>query len=938
MIHNRFVSLILTAAAVVVLGAAALSVSSCQPNETEISVTGITVSTPSITITEGETSVISFTVEPADASVKDVSFSSSDTDVVTVDEKGRVTAVGPGTATITITTKDGGFKATVTVTVKAKAPAVVNVSGVKLDKHELSLKKDEKFTLTATVEPSDAADKSVSWKSSDTAVATVEDGEVVAVAAGTATITVTTTDGEFTDECKLTVTEDKPGDETVKVSGVKLDKHELSLKKDEKAALTATVEPSNASDKSVSWKSSATAVATVDGGEVVAVAAGTATITVTTTDGKFTDECKVTVTEDKPGDDTIKVTGVTLDQTELTIGVGTYATLVATVEPADATDKTVEWKSNKSSVAIVDDDGRVSGIIPGSATITVTTKDGGFKATCDVTVVNSAPPTPSGNSEFRAQYLEDQSSLATVGKVIHYKYGTNYMGTANQFLVLPCDMTTGEPVKDATASHFSAKSSIPGSISVSVTKVDAYNAFLVKVLKGDNGTYSDLSFTYTGTDGKTITQSTRLCIAPAAASSAFEYSVYANLVTATGSKTIEGTEGYSSVRFEYFMSSAKDQPVFEIFPKFNCTGPATVMDTGDMASYQWESYSSSGVLSITDKVSNTGVPYPEVTISKAGQPVVDYLYTDYKGNTKKRLFSFHVVQAYLDEGSALLLDGGIFCTEAEPAIIPKDGKQKIFVADGSGRNYYSTDVSFNWSSSDPSVATVEVVKGQGASYYCAEVSGKKVGKTTIKVTDVNGKTLVAYVTVLDSKEGHAYVEMGDGLKWAVENVGSRNIYDLSPQEYAWGSTTPGKSFDWDEYFDGNPQDGFSKYKIGKKTVLEPEDDTARQAWGGSWRMPTEAEWRTLMDRNKFEWTYSTDIGMIGYRVTSKIKGYEGTFIFLPAVYLIAGSVAMGGGVYWSSTLSGEDESNAVCFFIDFEETEIYDVSRCYGTAIRPVWK
>ena len=255
MIHNRFVSIILTAAAAVVLGAAALSVSSCQPNETEISVTGITVSTPSITITEGETSVISFTVEPADASVKDVSFSSSDTDVVTVDEKGRVTAVGPGTATITITTKDGGFKATVTVTVKAKAPAVVNVSGVKLDKHELSLKKDEKFTLTATVEPSDAADKSVSWKSSDTAVATVEDGEVVAVAAGTATITVTTTDGEFTDECKLTVAEDKPGDETVKVTGVKLDKHELSLKKDEKAALTATVEPSNASDKSVSWKS-----------------------------------------------------------------------------------------------------------------------------------------------------------------------------------------------------------------------------------------------------------------------------------------------------------------------------------------------------------------------------------------------------------------------------------------------------------------------------------------------------------------------------------------------------------------------------------------------------------------------------------------------------------------------------------------------------------
>ena len=913
MIHNRFVSIILTAAAAVVLGAAALSVSSCQPNETEISVTGITVSTPSITITEGETSVISFTVEPADASVKDVSFSSSDTDVVTVDEKGRVTAVGPGTATITITTKDGGFKATVTVTVKAKAPAVVNVSGVKLDKHELSLKKDEKFTLTATVEPSDAADKSVSWKSSDTAVATVEDGEVVAVAAGTATITVTTTDGEFTDECKLTVAEDKPGDETVKVTGVKLDKHELSLKKDEKA----------------------TAVATVDGGEVVAVAAGTATITVTTTDGKFTDECKVTVTEDKPGDDTIKVTGVTLDKTELTIGVGTYATLVATVEPADATDKTVEWKSNKSSVAIVDDDGRVSGIIPGSATITVTTKDGGFKATCDVTVVNSAPPTPSGNSEFRAQYLEDPSSLATVGKVIHYKYGTNYMGTANQFLVMPCDLTTGEPVKDATASHYSAKSSIPGSIGVSVTKVDAYNAFLVKVLKGDNGTYSDLSFTYTGTDGKTITQSTRLCIAPAAASSAFEYSVYANLVTATGSKTLEGTGSYS-VSYEYLARSANDKPVFEIFPKFKCAGPATVMDTGDMASYEWESYSQN--ISITDKVSSTGVPYPEVTFNKIGWSSVMYDYFDYKGNTNYLMVLFNVLQGYLDEGSFLRLDGGVRCSEAEPLIIPKGGKKKIYVSDGSGSSYYSLDVKFNWSSSDPSVASVEAEEGQGGSYYCAEVSGKKVGKTTIKVTDVNGKTLVAYVTVLDSKDGHAYVEMGDGLKWATDNVGSDSIYDLAPDEYAWGSTVRGRYFNWDEYFDGNPQEGFNKYSIGKKTVLEPEDDTARQAWGGSWRMPTEAEWRTLMDSNKFEWTYCTDIGMFGYRVTSKIKGYEGNYIYFPGVYLIAGSTAMGGGAYWSATLSGEDESKAVYFYFDSSGLRIGNCPRCYGTAIRPVWK
>ena len=278
MTRNRLITSVMTAIAVVALGVTALSVNSCKNKETEILVTGVKVSTPTLTINEGETATISFTVEPSNASNKGVSFTSSDTSVVTVDENGVVTAVGPGTATITITTKDGSYTATVTVTVKGKSVAV---SGVSLDIVEVTIKEGDSVTLTATVKPDDAADKSVSWSSSDDAVASVADGVVTGVKAGSATITVKTNDGGKTATCAVTVEA-----KAVAVESVSLDKSELSLEVGEEATLTATVSPADATDKEVSWSSSDPSVATVDdSGKVVAKAPGTTAVTVTTKDG-----------------------------------------------------------------------------------------------------------------------------------------------------------------------------------------------------------------------------------------------------------------------------------------------------------------------------------------------------------------------------------------------------------------------------------------------------------------------------------------------------------------------------------------------------------------------------------------------------------------------------------------------------------------------------
>lgn len=166
----------------------------------------------------------------------------------------------------------------------------ISVRGVELDKSELTLSEGEAATLTASISPDDAANKAVTWSTSDANVATVENGVVTAMGVGTATITVTTEDGGFSDTCEVTVLPD-----TIPVTGVELDKTKLTLRNGQITALAATVKPDDATNKAVTWSTSNAAVVTVKDGVVIAVGEGTATITVTTEDGGFTDSCVVLV-------------------------------------------------------------------------------------------------------------------------------------------------------------------------------------------------------------------------------------------------------------------------------------------------------------------------------------------------------------------------------------------------------------------------------------------------------------------------------------------------------------------------------------------------------------------------------------------------------------------------------------------------------------------
>ena len=168
----------------------------------DIPVTGVSVVPTAGSVTVGQTLTITASVAPADATNKAVTWSSSSDSIATV-EDGVVTGVAEGDATITVTTEDGGFTATCDVTVEA---ATVAVTGVSVSPTSDSITIGEDLTLTATVEPENATNKTVTWSSSEATVATVEDGVVTGVSAGNATITVTTEDGGFTATCDVTVT------------------------------------------------------------------------------------------------------------------------------------------------------------------------------------------------------------------------------------------------------------------------------------------------------------------------------------------------------------------------------------------------------------------------------------------------------------------------------------------------------------------------------------------------------------------------------------------------------------------------------------------------------------------------------------------------------------------------------------------------------------
>jgi uncharacterized protein YjdB len=262
----------------------------------------------------------------------------------------------------------------------------IKATGVELSSTNLEISRGETAFLQATVKPENATNKKVVWNSSNSAIASVTDGIVTASSAGIAVISAHPEDGVGTAYCTVSV--------VVPVSTIILGTRELGLDVDgimSMAIVSATVGPDEAGDKRVVWSSDNPSVATVSSQGpttslstlVTAVAPGVTTIRATSpVNGTVGDYCIVTVVTNE----FIGVEDMFVTPSKLQVLVGDTGLLTATVLPANATDKYVQWVSDNRSVATVDANGRVTGVSEGIAHISATTEDGGFRDEAEVEV------------------------------------------------------------------------------------------------------------------------------------------------------------------------------------------------------------------------------------------------------------------------------------------------------------------------------------------------------------------------------------------------------------------------------------------------------------------------------------------------------------------------------------------------------------------------
>ena len=251
--------------------------------------------------------------------------------------------------------------------------APLAVTGIEVLEH-IDIPVNGTGTVAYSVLPENAYNKNVSFESADAGIAAVNsNGVVTGVSAGETTITVTTEDGGFTGACTINVYNQA-------VTGVTIEPSEAELPAGYSMKLTATVLPENATNKNVVYSVDDESILSVDqDGNITGLSLGTATVTVTTEDGGFTASAEITVIP-------VQVTGVSISPKSVSVALGHTIQLTASITPSNAANKNLSWSVSDETIISVDGQGTVTGLSGGTATVTVTTEDGGFSASAEITV------------------------------------------------------------------------------------------------------------------------------------------------------------------------------------------------------------------------------------------------------------------------------------------------------------------------------------------------------------------------------------------------------------------------------------------------------------------------------------------------------------------------------------------------------------------------
>lgn len=347
------------------------TVSITVPVKVVIPVRKITLEAEPKTIFIGETTKVVPSFLPEDATLKEVTFASHNEKIAIVDENGVVTGLGKGRAFITATSKDGTASARIAIDVHQQPTAVT------LSIRSEKIVAGKSASIRATLEPRNVSDATVTWTSSDESIATVDKwGKVTAVAPGQVQITAASNaDPAVSSSITINVVR--------LAQTVDFAEEEYTVTINESGQLSAIVGPEDASDKTVTYKSSNPKIVSVDeNGKVTALAPGKVTITATSADGSNRrGRCTVNVH--------VPVTGVSYKYSDVRIGKNQYGTFTMEMEPKKASNRNMTWVSSDESIATVTgttNKVRIRGVAWGRCQVTGTTEDGGYQVTLNVNI------------------------------------------------------------------------------------------------------------------------------------------------------------------------------------------------------------------------------------------------------------------------------------------------------------------------------------------------------------------------------------------------------------------------------------------------------------------------------------------------------------------------------------------------------------------------
>jgi hypothetical protein len=260
-----------------------------------------------------------------------------------------------------------------------------------------------------------------------------------------------------------------------------------------------------------------------------------------------------------------------------------------------------------------------------------------------------------------------------------------------------------------------------------------------------------------------------------------------------------------------------------------------------------------------------------------------------------------------------------------------------------------TERGFNIYTYSPTIYNTKIVEGSGIGSFSCNLTNLQPNTTyCVRAYAINslgikyGEEIRFTPKQPTFENGYEYIDLGLSVKWATMNVGANSLEDYGDY-FAWGETSTKSTYYWITYKYGSSYASLYKYNnssshgtVDNKTTLELSDDAAYKNWGGSWRMPTDAEMTEL--REQCTWTWTTQNGVKGYKVTSKKSGYTNNSIFLPAAGYREDTLHNAGsrGYYRSSSLhtAAPNFVWSVRFYSDYVERS--NDSRWCGFPVRPV--